>query len=348
MVVLKIPAGQERVKYMDILDRIREKMDATNFSGAVLVKMRDGNILEEVRGYQDRSDQILNKIRTKFGIASGTKIFTALGIMRLVEQKKISLDEPAFPYIPVRFPTYDPTVTIKHLLTHSSGIPDYYDEETVDSDDFKMNVPLYELLKPTDYLSAMPQTQMKSKPGAKFIYNNSAFVFLSVIIEQLTGDYHEWINKEVLRPANMHESGFFMFNQLPNNCANGYIDLKNGLWKTNIYNLPIIGGGDGGMFSTAHDLIQFWENLGQGNIINHDSLQQVLKPHMKGNDVAYGLGIWLARNQDTYVPYLEGCDAGVSFKSYYNLPKKIIASVLSNTTNGAWEITPLLKEIVLD
>ncbi|GAA0179578.1 serine hydrolase [Clostridium sediminicola] len=326
------------------LIEVKEKMDTTNFSGVVSIKVEDKIVLEEARGYLERANEIPNKATTIFGIASGAKLFTSLGIMRLVEKEMIKLDDLAFEYVPFNYPTYDKTVTIKQLLTHTSGIPDYFDEEFIaDFDNFRVSVPWNDLLKPSEYLEIMPHREMKFTPGTKFSYNNSAFVFLAVIIEKLTGDYHEWIKKEVLERADMKDSGFFMLDRLPSNCANGYVELENGKWRTNIYNLPIIGGGDGGIFTTANDLIKFWENLMDGNIIDKDLLEQLLTPHVKEEKFGYGLGVWLAKEGEDFVPYIMGEDAGVSFKSYHNSKKNITYSVLSNTIDGAWEITPLLK-----
>jgi CubicO group peptidase (beta-lactamase class C family) len=326
------------------LIKLKEKMGTSNFSGVVSIKIGNEIVFEEARGYLERANEIQNKSTTKFGIASGTKLFTSIGIMRLVEKGMIKLDDLAFEYIPFEYPTYDKTVTIKQLLTHTSGIPDYFDEEFIDDfDNFRVSVPWNDLLKPSDYLEVMPQREMKFTPSTKFSYNNSAFVFLAIIIEELTGDYHEWIKKEVLERAGMKDSGFFMLDRLPANCANGYVELGNGVWRTNIYNLPIIGGGDGGIFTTANDLYKFWENLMNGNIIDKDLLRQVLIPHVIKEKFGYGLGVWLAKEGEDFVPYIVGEDAGVSFKSYCNLKKDVIYSVLSNTIDGAWEITPLLK-----
>lgn len=326
------------------LIEVKEKMDTTNFSGVVSIKVGKKIVFEEARGFLERANEIQNKVTTIFGIASGAKLFTSLGIMRLVQKGMIKLDDLAFEYIPFKYPTYDKTVTIKQLLTHNSGIPDYFDEEFIeDFDNFRVSVPWNDLLKPSDYLEIMPHREMKFKPGTKFSYNNSAFVFLAVIIEKLTGDYHEWIKKEVLNPADMKDSGFFMLDRLPANCANGYVELEDGKWRTNIYNLPIIGGGDGGMFTTANDLFKFWENLMSGNIIDKDLLEQVLSPHVKEENFGYGLGVWLAKEGEDFVPYIMGEDAGISFKSYHNSEKNVTYSVLSNTIDGAWEITPLLK-----
>jgi len=92
----------------------------------------------------DWANQIPINRQTRFGIASGSKLFTALGIMRLIEENKCQLDDPAFQYIPQKFSHYHKTITIRHLLSHTSGIPDYYDENLVDDFvDFYVKRPSY-------------------------------------------------------------------------------------------------------------------------------------------------------------------------------------------------------------
>ena len=178
-------------------------------------------------------------------------------------------DDKVFDIVPRSFPTYDKSVTIKHLLTHSSGIPDYYDEELMEAGvDIKLSIPNYDLNKPSDYLEIMPDKKMKFAPGKAFNYNNSAFVLLAVIIELLTGDYHLWIEKEVLQKARMISSGFFKMDQLPTNTAIGYLETDKSSNKSNIYQLPIIGGGDGGMYTTVKDMDRFWDAFLEGEIVN--------------------------------------------------------------------------------
>ena len=86
-------------------------------------------LYERAAGYADRSNQIANTLDTRFGIASGTKFFTALAIGKLIEAQKLAFDTKLKDCIALDFPRYSPEITIRHLLTHTSGIPDYLDEE---------------------------------------------------------------------------------------------------------------------------------------------------------------------------------------------------------------------------
>ncbi|QLY40456.1 serine hydrolase [Hujiaoplasma nucleasis] len=319
-------------------DEIINSMKENNFSGVISIKENNKTILQQAMGYRDRVNKLKNNMDTLFGIASGTKTFTALGILKLAEEGKLNLDDQAFKYIPEIFDTYDSSITIKHLLTHTSGIPDYLDEEV---DTIHIDIPTYELLKPTDYLKIMPHTSMKFKPGEKFNYNNSAYIFLSMIIEELTGNYHKYIGEKILKKAKMKHSGFFRMDDLPHNTALGYIEKdKNN--RTNIFSLPIIGGGDGGMFTTVNDIHNFWNALINGVIIKKETFNQMIKPHAKANELYYGYGQWLKPYKDLFIPIMIGEDIGVSFESGYNLEDNTSYTVIANNQHDVWPISKIM------
>lgn len=326
------------------IKKIDELLEEIDFSGVVYVRQQESVLYQQARHFRDRRNQLKNTLDTRFGIASGTKLITALGIMKLVELGRIKLDDPAFSYIPQSFKTYDQTVTIKQLLSHTSGLPDYFDEDEVSEfSSFQVSVPWYLLKKPSDYLAVMPQKEMKFKPGTAFNYNNSGFIFLAMIIEFVTGDYYRWIEDAVFKPAKMTESGFFLFNQLPSNTANGYVDLKDGNYRTNVFDLPIRGGGDGGMFTTAKDIDSLWTQLFKGDIVSKETVEKMIEPVHTSAGLSYGLGVWLKQKDGGYYPLIIGEDSGVSFQSEYRYDVDVVYVVLSNTQEGAWPIVKQFK-----
>lgn len=329
-----------------IKDTLQKQIQTDTFSGVCSLREKDSVILEACHGYLEWPNKIPINMNTRFGIASGTKLFTALGIMRLVELGKINLDDNPFDYMAFDFPTYSNDVTIRHLLTHTSGIPDYFDEAKIDdTNQFFVDVPWNELNKPSDYVSIMPKTPMVFDPGTHFAYNNSGFVLLAIIIESLTGDYHAWLQKEVLDRAGMTHSGSFRLDQLPRNTAYGYIRLPNGTYKTNQYLLPVIAGGDGGMYTTANDMTDFWQAFMNGKIVKKDLVKEMLTVQYQSKDIIYGLGLWLEKCNEHYLPYIVGEDPGVSFKSHHNPYTNRTYTILSNTQDGVWPLARTLKEI---
>lgn len=330
-----------------MFDSLIKLIQDENFSGVVTVQKDDEVLFNHVSGHFDRANQLTINTHTKFGIASGTKLFTTLGILKLVEQGDLSLDSKVFEIIEQPFETYDDRVTIKHLLTHTSGLPDYFDEDLIeDFDNFTVEVPWHELLKPSDYMAIMPKREMKYPMGEKFHYNNSGFILLAMIIEKLTGDYHHWITQTVIEPCHLLNTGFYRFDQLPKNCAYGYIELDKQSYKTNIYTLPIIGGGDGGIYSNTVDLVTLWQHLLNGKLLSAELVHLLLTPHVEDDNDFYGLGVWLDRKADAYVPSIVGSDPGVSFVSAYRTDLDIIYNVISNTSDGAWKINKKVIELI--
>jgi CubicO group peptidase (beta-lactamase class C family) len=234
------------------------------------------------------------------------------------------------------------------LLTHTSGIPDYYDEEKItDFDHFTVSLPWYELKGPRDYLAIFPDEAMKFSPGEKFSYSNGGYILLGIVIEELTGlKYQEFVEQTIFKPIGMNQSGYFALDQLPEKTALGYIEEED-RWRTNIYRLPIVGASDGGTFTTVHDLATLWKAFWEYEIIPKELVEIYATPYVKaeteGNQTYYGHGLWLSKEAgQQWEVYITGYDAGVSFKSSVNRDHDLQITVISNTTDGAW---PVLRDI---
>jgi CubicO group peptidase (beta-lactamase class C family) len=234
----------------------------------------------------------------------------------------------------------DEHATIQHLLTHTSGIFDYYDEEIEqDYDHFSVEIPWCELETPSDYYPLFKGQATKFLPGERYSYSNGGYVFLGMLIERLMGTlYRDFIREHVLQPAHMHRSGFYAFNDLPENTASGYLEDRG---TTNIYQLPLRGGGDGGMYATTDDLRAFWGSLFSNGILSKELTKTYLKTHHEFDDTdGYGCGIY--KRLDDSMFWIEGGDAGVGFDSLYLPQEKLTINILSNITNGGNSIRDLV------
>ncbi|MCP4660244.1 MAG: beta-lactamase family protein [bacterium] len=308
-----------------------------HFSGTVRIAARSKVMASAAFGCADRTHGVDNTTDTRFGIASGTKLFTALGIGALIDDSRLALDTRLHDACSVDLSGVARDVTIAQLLTHKSGVYDYYDEDLIDSSDaFELSVPSHKLLRPRDYLPMVVGGKMKFAPGERFSYSNGGYVLLGMLIEELCGDYHQFIESRVMKRAGMDSSGFFRLDQLPERTANGYIETDRG-WRTNIYALPVIGGPDGGAFVTTLDMERLWRAFLSGEIISTALTRTFTrKAAWSRESVYYGHGVWI--HDDSNQPpviYVVGSDAGVSFKSSCH-GDDIVATVVSNTSNGAW------------
>jgi CubicO group peptidase (beta-lactamase class C family) len=331
-----------------LVETLNTSVDAHAFSGVISIHQQGNVLYERAAGYAERSNRIANTLETRFGIASGTKFFTALAIGKLIAAQKLSLSTKLKECLTLNFPAYAPEITVQHLLTHTSGIPDYYDEEKItDFEAFTVSRPWYELKELKDYLAVFPDEPMKFQSGARFSYSNGGYILLGLVIEALTGvKYQEYVEQEIFKASGMTQSGYFVFNRLPEKTASGYIDEPGG-WRTNIYNLPIVGASDGGAYTTVQDLANLWAAFWEYKILPEGLVEIFASPYVKaeaeGAHTCYGHGLWIhdeaGRKREVYIT---GCDAGVSFKSSVDRGHDLQISVISNTTHGAW---PILKEI---
>ncbi len=316
----------------DLIDRIEQVASETEFSGVVSIFRDASTVFSKAFGYRDVKNKLRNTTSTIFGIASGTKVFTALGIGVLVDQGLISLGTTIGEINPEYTGFIDEHATIQHLLTHISGIYDYYDEEIEqDYEHFSVAIPWSELETPSDYYPLFKGKAMKFRPGERYSYSNGGYVFLGMLIEKLTGGlYRDFVREHVLQVANMHRSGFYAFNDLPENTANGYLEDRK---TTNIYGLPLRGGGDGGMYTTTDDLRAFWDSLFRNRILSEELTTTYLKTYCKF-DATRGYGCGIYKRLDDSMFWIVGGDAGVGFDSRYVVQEKLTINILSNITNG--------------
>jgi CubicO group peptidase (beta-lactamase class C family) len=330
--LINLLGAQRRQQMKELIHRLEQAALEMEFSGVISVFREASIVFSKAFGYRDIKNRLPNTIRTIFGIASGTKVFTALGIGVLIDQGLISLGTTVREIDQEYTSFVDEHATILHLLTHTSGIYDYYDEEIEqDFDHFSVEIPWCELETPSDYYPLFKGKTMKFRPGERYSYSNGGYVFLGMLIEKLTGVlYRDFVREHVLQPANMHNSGFYAFNDLPENTAHGYLEDRR---TTNIYQLPLRGGGDGGMYTTTDDLRAFWDNLFSNRILSEELTKTYLNTHRTLNDTdGYGCGIY--KRLDDSMFSIVGGDAGVGFDSRYLLRGRITINILSNITNG--------------
>lgn len=331
--------------------RITELEINHNFSGSALIKEGNDILAEFNYGLANRSEQVKNRTMTRYGIASGCKLFTAIAICQLVEEGKLSFESKLKESLDVQFPNFDEDITIHHLLTHTSGIPDYFDEEVMDDfEELWVANPMYRIRSLKDFLPLFQNQAMKFKPGERFHYNNAGYILLGLIVEQVSQmNFAEYIQKHIFNKAGMVDSGYFEMDALPPNTAQGYIDNQDGSWKTNIYSLPAKGGSDGGAFVTVHDMDRLWDALMNNQLLSDAYTQQLLTPHAQESDVdLYGYGVWMKKieNDRIFKYHVMGYDPGVSFHSAYYPGKSIKVVVCCNQSTGAFQTMKSIEDAI--
>ncbi|MFC8658539.1 serine hydrolase domain-containing protein [Streptomyces parvus] len=319
------------------IDAIAEK---TAFSGVVRVD-RDGQVeFAKAYGLAHRAYRIPNTLDTRFGMASGGKGFTALAVLSLIEDGVLKLDTTARSLLGSDLPQIADDVTVEHLLTHTSGIGDYLDEEAdTEITDYVIGA-AHELTSAEAFLPLLDGHPAKFAAGERFGYCNGGFVVLALLAERAGGvGYHDLVRQRVLRPARMTSTDFLRSDELPADAAVGYLPLD-GVDRSNVFHLPVLASGDGGIHTTAEDVSAFWRALFAGDIV--DRVDEVVRPRqdVPEESMRYGLGLWLHESSDTVL--LIGYDAGVSFKSAHDPHTGTTRTVISNTSPGAWPIARAL------
>jgi CubicO group peptidase (beta-lactamase class C family) len=323
---------------------VDEVAERTGFSGVVRVDRAGETELFAAYGLADRAHEIGNTVETQFATASGTKGLTALTVMSLVERGTLELGTTARSLLGEDLPLIADDVTVEHLLAHRSGIGDYLDEEALgDISDHVMPLPVHVFATTEAFLPVLDGHPTTYRAGERFAYNNGGYVVLALLAERAAGlGFDDLVRTSVCEPAGMVDTAFLRSDELPGRAARGYLTVDGS--RTNVFHLPVLGTGDGGIYSTAADFSTFWDSLFAGRIVSTDLVEAMLRPRSDwpAESRRYGLGFHLRPTGDGV--WLEGYDAGVSFSSLHQPSAAITYTVISNWSRGAWPVVTLLDE----
>jgi CubicO group peptidase (beta-lactamase class C family) len=331
----------------ELRNEVERIVEETGFSG--VVRIDRGNHLELAAAYgmAHRGLQIPNTIDTQFATASAVKGLTALAVVSLIADGSLELSTRARSVLGHDLPLIDDAVTIEHLLSHRSGIGDYLDEDAdLDIADYPMTVPVHELATTEQYLAVLDGHPAKFPPGERFSYCNGGFVVLALIAERVSGvAFHDLVQRRVCEPAGMVDTAFLRSDELPGRAALGYVEID-GVWRTNVFHLPVRGSGDGGIYTTAADARSLWLAFFAGRIVPVEWVSEMLRSRSDTSEESfrYGLGFWLDVSGGAVM--LQGCDAGVSFRSWHDPASLVTHTVIANTAHGAWPLTRRLHELL--
>jgi CubicO group peptidase (beta-lactamase class C family) len=314
------------------------------FSGVALVTENGQTLFEHVSGLAHRGHGVPVGSSTRFQVASVTKMITAATAMRLVEEGSLSLDRPLTAFLPAdrRPVALDERHTLHHLLTHTSGLPNYHDDgdETWESFTAAMErIPFSRARGPMDLLPLFADLPAAGEPG-EFVYCDANFVLIGVLIEWVAGRaFAEVAREKVLDPAGMSDTDFSALDLEPPDLATGYVvsETPPSTWRSNIYQVPAAGMPDGGMTTTARDLDRFIEAFDGGKIVSKESAELMLTPHAADEEETYGYGMELVLDGENLTIYgHSGLDPGVSSVVSRYVGPGITVTVLCNQDRGSW------------
>jgi CubicO group peptidase (beta-lactamase class C family) len=340
-----------------ITNKIEHLIEAINciddFSGTIFIKEKEKVIFEKAYGLANISFNIKNELDTKYGIASGAKLFTAISICQLIDGGKLSFDTLLKDCLNIEFNNLDNRISIEHLLTHSSGIPDYFSEEDCNKveefSELYINPPMYMLKKPKDHLQMLKNKTMEFNPGEKFSYNNLGYILLGLIVEEQSGiEFRKYVEENIIKKLGMESTGYFSMDKLPKGCSYGYTKDIKGKLKTNIYSVPIIGGPDGGIFTNVYDMSKLWNGLLNFKLLREETTHKLLNPNIhQKNDCYYGYGLYVIKKKNgIYKYFLMGGDPGAEFMSSVYPNTGIEVVVICNRDSGASDAAIAIEKLM--
>lgn len=326
-----------------LADTVEAAIADNDFSGVVAVDVGADQVYRASAGCAHRASGVRNRPGTRFAIASGSKSFTALAVMRLVEDGLLEPDMPIRRWLGEELPLLDPELSIRHLLMHTGGLEDYVDESAdIGPADYVLEIPVHTLTTAESYLPLLRGLGQLRAPGEGFAYSNAGFILLAIVAERVSGqDFQDLVERAVFTPAQLHDTAYLRLDELPASTATGYLFTSGN--RANTLHLPVRGNGDGGAFTTVDDLHRFWLALFAGDIVSMESVKHMVEPlsDVEEENLRYGTGFWLERSGSAVV--MEGCDAGVSFRSTHEPETQTTITIVSNTSDGAW---PLVRAIL--
>ncbi|QIK84085.1 serine hydrolase [Sanguibacter sp. HDW7] len=331
----------------EVAQALREMAARDRFSGVVVVEGPDGPWLRLALGTADHAAGRPVTFADRFGTASVSKMLTAAAVLDASVAGLLDLDDLVTDLLPAarRPRTLDPRVTVRHLLTHTSGIGDYAEEDdTLDGyvPDYAAlwrTTPSVTMERPDDFLPLYADLPAVAEPGEGFHYCNSGYVLLAALLEEVTGDrFTDRVTERVLRPTGMTSSGYLRLDEAHPDVATGYLPRRrDASWRSNVLSVPVVGGGDGGCLLTADDATRFARALGDGTLLGGEvaRLMRTVGPRIDV-DASMGHGVYVL--EDGALGH-DGGDPGVEAYVRYDVPTDATVVILCNgegMLDGAW------------
>src|SRR6266496_4496947 len=269
-----------------VVDALFRDFDRANSPGAAVIVIKEGKpLFAKGYGLADLEKKIPCTTNTNFRLASVTKQFTAMAVLILAEQGKLSLEDCLPKFFP-EFPAYGKTISLDHLLTHTSGLPDYEDHIPQGT-----TIPLSD----RDVLFILRhQSKADFAPGAQFHYSNSAYALLASIVESVSGKtFPAFVKEKIFNPLGMTNSVAYVAGlfSVPNR-AYGYVNGTSG-WELSDQSVTSAVLGDGGIYSSVADLFKWEQALYTEKLISRKMLADAVTAHSSGSDFkgsGYGYG----------------------------------------------------------
>jgi CubicO group peptidase (beta-lactamase class C family) len=346
-----------------VLDEyFRDRAAQDLFSGAALITQGATRLYASAYGYASRAWRVPNNLDTRFDTASVTKLFTAIATLQLIDRGLLTFDTPVVERLGLEDTPLSRDVTVRHLLTHTSGIGDDADEEAGERyEDLWKAKPNYSVVETRAFLPQFVNKPANFSPGEGCRYCNCGYVLLGLLIETISGMiYRDYVRAHVFAEAAMTASDFFRMDRVNHNVAEGCDPSRDATgqvvgWKRNIYSFPPIGSPDACAYVTVTDLDRFLRAVMAGKLLSPELTRAFLSPqvvHSRRDNwtemYGYGLRFYVDRSGEIFCFEKEGVNVGVSGIISHFPDQGITATLPSNMEDGVWELAWKIHEMVVE
>jgi D-alanyl-D-alanine carboxypeptidase len=312
------------------LDSLLSAIYQNDCPGAAIAIIKDGKIVfKEGYGISDMDSKISVTSSVNFNICSLTKQFTAYGILKLASENKLSPDDKINKFFPDFNPKVAGIVTIRHLMTHSSGIVDHYNY---------VDKSLFREFWDRDVLNAIKSADtLYFEPGTGYRYSNTAYCLLSLIIEQVSGhSFPDYINESIFKPMKMDNSDIIKPDFRIAERAIGY-EFENDSFKISDAkeSLFFTTQGDGGIYTSIDDYLKWILEIQNGKLLNAGIIQEAQSPQFSidaAKNISYGYGWFVAGTGSNKIVYHTGSNGGFRSIIFMSPAKKYSVVIFSNRT----------------
>jgi CubicO group peptidase (beta-lactamase class C family) len=324
VIVLLTVVGAAQTPDVARLDQIVQGyVQRSVFMGAVLVAQGDEVVLNKGYGSANLEWNIPNTPTTKFRLGSITKQFTAASILLLEQRGMLKIDDPVKTYVKDAPASWDP-ITIRHLLTHTSGLFNFTSLPGFAQTQAMPSTPEQSIAKISDRPLDFP-------PGEKMSYSNTGYIVLGYIIEKLTGQmYGTFVEQNIFTPLGMKDSGYDSNTALIPRRASGYTPGPNGPTNS-VFSHMSVPHAAGGLYSTTEDLLRWERALFGGKVVSADALREMTTPVK--NSYAFGLVVREINGRKEI--WHNGGISGFNTSMSYYPASKITVIVLGNLNGRA-------------
>ncbi len=323
---------------------VEDRFHSDRFSGVVLVARGLEPIVERAWGLADEATGRALDLDTPLNLGSMNKMFTGLAIAQLEARGLLSYDDPISKYLP-DYPNevVRSEVTLHHLLTHTSGIPSYWNEAY---DSRKREIDSL-----AELVTTFQDEPLAAPPGTAFHYSNGGPVLLGLVIEKVTGQsYYDYVREHIYRPAGMTRSDHYRITDSSAGFATGYAQMKDGRpLEANTEMMGLIGSPAGGGYASANDLLRFARALASGVLLSRENLERLWSPQKRGGEeerygylwggTGEGPARWVGHN---------GGAPGISADFRYFPETGDVVVVLANLSRAAMPVSQWISRLLVE